>query len=134
MSRCLMVSPPHLPTAHLLVRTVLALVCFPSPLVCSSIPYIKLSTSSSPPIHQPYPLNLLFSLLKTVLHLLPLPENSSSPAPPPSHCISLSRCSSHPALLPAALLTRWHNHEFQVRHIQEGPTERLLDVSRLLIG
>ena len=66
VSRCLMVSPPHLPTAHLIVRTVLALVCFPSPLVCSSIPYIKLSTSSSPPIHQLYQLNLLFSLLITI--------------------------------------------------------------------
>ena len=66
VSRCLMVSPPHLPTAHLLVRTVLALVCFPSPLVCSSISYIKLSTSSSPPIHQLYQLNLLFSLLITI--------------------------------------------------------------------
>ena len=67
VSRCLMVSPPHLPTAHLLVRTVLALVCFPSPLVCSSIvPYIKLSSSSSSPIHQLYQLNLLFSLLITI--------------------------------------------------------------------
>ena len=80
VSRCLMVSPPHLPTAHLIVRTVLALVCFPSPLVCSSKPYVKLSisSSSSPPIHQPYPLNLLFSLLittkKTVLPLLSLPR------------------------------------------------------------
>ena len=90
VSRCLMVSPPHLPTAHLLVRTVLALVCFPSPLVCSSIvPYIKLSSSSSPPIHQLYQLNLLFSLLittgKKVLPLLSV------------HW--LSRWSSHPALL-----------------------------------
>ena len=90
VSRCLMVSPPHLPTAHLIVRTVLALVCFPSPLVCSSIvPYIKLSSSSSPPIHQLYQLNLLFSLLittgKKVLPLLSV------------HW--LSRWSSHPALL-----------------------------------
>ena len=90
VSRCLMVSPPHLPTAHLIVRTVLALVCFPSPLVCSSIvPYIKLSSSSSSRIHQLYQLNLLFSLLittgKKVLPLLSL------------HW--LSRWSSHPALL-----------------------------------
>ena len=100
-----MVSPPHLPTAHLIVRTVLALVCFPSPLVCSSIPYIKLSTSSSPPIHQLYQLNLLFSLLittgKKVLPLLSV------------HW--LSRWSSHPALLCSqSLKVKEIKHKYRV--------------------
>ena len=106
VSRCLMVSPPHLPTAHLIVRTVLSLVCFPSPLVCSSIgPYIKLSSSSSPPIHQLYQLNLLFSLLittgKKVLPLLSV------------HW--LSRWSSHPALLCSqSLKVKEIKHKYRV--------------------
>ena len=89
VSRCLMVSPPHLPTAHLIVRTVLALVCF------------SVSTS------------LLFYTLHKALYLL-LP--SHSPALSAQSLVFsvdhnrekvlpllslhwLSRWSSHPALL-----------------------------------
>ena len=90
VSRCLMVSPPHLPTAHLIVRTVLALVCFPSPLVCSSIPYIKLSSSSSPPnSHSP-----ALSAQSLVFSIDHNREKSSSPALPPlTFSLVLSSCS-----------------------------------------
>ena len=93
MSRCLMVSPPHLPTAHLIVRTVLALVCFS---VSISLLFYTLHKALCllPPSH-----SQALSSQSLVFSVDHNRENSSSPALSPSHCLSLSRRSSHTALL-----------------------------------
>ena len=77
VSRCLMVSPPHLPTAHLIVRTVLALVCFS---VSISLLFYTIHKALCLPLpsHSPAlsPQSLVFPLTtteKTVLPLLSLP-------------------------------------------------------------
>ena len=106
VSRCLMVSPPHLPTAHLIVRTVLALVCF-----SVSISLLFYTIHLPPP---PLPFTSLIPSIScfSVDHNR---ENSSSPALPPSHCLSLSRCSSHPALIRSqSLKIKGIKHRYQV--------------------
>ena len=75
-----MVSPPHLPTAHLIVRTVLALVCFSvstsllSYTLRKTLYLLVLLPSHSPALS---PQSLVFPLTtteKTVLPLLSLPR------------------------------------------------------------
>ena len=106
VSRCLMVSPPHLPTAHLIVRTVLAFVCFTVSIsllfytLRKTLYLLVLLPSHSPALS---PQSLVFSVDHNK-------ENSSSPALPPSHCLSLSRCFSHPALL--------HSQSLKIKEIK----------------